>query len=563
MNKINYAILSLIAVIFLSACGSARSVSDLPYKKRKKFEYYYFEGAKQKVLENEQLALQYFEEALRVHPKSHASMNQLAVLYFKQAKYPESLEWAKKSVDLNPEYNHWYYGQLAQCYSQLGQYKDAAKTFELMIQNEPENGKLYVDACNQYLNAGDAARALHVLDDMEAAIGVTELSATRKEYIYLKTGRSELAIKELRKLVNAYPDKAVYRGYLAETLMNTGNESEAIEELLEMEKIDPSFGRTQLLLYQLYGKRGDELRSYVHLKKAFALTDIDINEKLKTFTPYFMRFTMSPKARLQTMELSDILMATYPDKDIPYIVKGDIYTKLDSLSKAREYFKIAVEKDGSDYRTWDKLISIDAKLQRSDLQLEDADAAILRYPNMPGFYLAKAYALYDLGRYSEVIAAAKDGLDITTENADLVEFYSVLASSYNDLKDFKNSDKYFDLSLKLDKNSTLIRNNYAYALAMRGEKLELADSLSKFCLFFEPDNPYYMDTRAWVLFKKGEHQQAIILLKKAASIDPQGFEYYEHLAKIYHHLGDELNAQKYLEKARELGSELNTFDEII
>lgn len=515
------------------------------------------------MLENEQLALEYFEEALRVHPKSHAALNQIAVLYFKQAKYPEALEYAKKAVDLNPEYNHWYYGQLAICHGQLGQHKEAAKTFEAMIDKEPENGKLYVDACNQYLNAGDAGRALHVLDKMEAAIGVTELSATRKEYIYLKTGRTELAIKELRKLVDAYPEKAVFRGYLAETLMNTGNETEAIEELLEMEKIDPSFGRTQMLLYQLYGKRGDELRSYIHLKKAFALTDVDINEKLQTFTPYFMRFDMSPKARLQTMELSDILLETYPDKDIPYIVKGDIYTKMDSLNKAREYFKLAVEKEGTDYRTWDKLISIDAKLQRPDLQLEDADAAILRYPNMPGFYLAKAYALYDLERYKEVEQAALDGLDIATENRDLIEFYSVLASCYNELKNFDNSDKYFDLALKLDKNSTLIRNNYAYALAVRGEKLELADSLSRFCLFFEPDNPYYMDTRAWVLFKQGRSEEAIILLKKAAALDPRGFEYHEHLARIYHELGDELNAQKHLEKARELGSELKTFDEII
>lgn len=547
----------------MSSCGSTKSVSDLPYKKKKKFEYYYFEGAKQKVLENDELALKYFHEALKVYPKSHATMNQLTVIYFKQGKFIEALDWAKKAQDKNPEYNHWYSGQLAICYSQTGQFKESAKVFESMIEQEPENGQLYIDACNQYLNAGDPGRALHTLDLMEKNLGVTELSATRKEFIYLKTGRPEQALKELRKLVAAYPEQAVFRGYLAETLMNTGNEAEAIKELHEMEKIDSSFGRTQMLLYQLYGKNGDELRSYIHLKKAFALTDIDINEKLKAFTPFYMRFESSPKARYQTKELSDVLLETYPDRDIPYIVKGDIYNKMDSLDKAREYFKIAVSKEGTDYRTWDKLISIDAKMQRHDLQLEDSEAAIARYPNMPGFYLAKSYALYELGRYDEVESTALEGLEITTETADKVEFYSVLASSYNELKKYSQSDRYFENALELDQNSLLIRNNYAYALAVRGAKLELADSLSKFCLFFQPDNPFYMDTRAWVLFKKGDTNNAIILLKKAIAIDPKGFEYYEHLAKIYHSLGDELNAQKYFEKALELGSTLKTLEEII
>ena len=44
-----WILLALLLVLSM-ACGSAKDVSELPYRKRKAFEHYYFEANKQKVL---------------------------------------------------------------------------------------------------------------------------------------------------------------------------------------------------------------------------------------------------------------------------------------------------------------------------------------------------------------------------------------------------------------------------------------------------------------------------------------------------------------------------------
>ncbi len=563
LNKLKSITFFLLAAFLLSACGTAKSVTELPYSKRKKFEHLYLEAAKQKVLGNTDKAVGLFEEALKVYPTSHEAMYQLAGLYFRQSEYYLALEWSQKSVSTIKEYNHWYYGQLAQCYFQIGKFEQSAKTFEKMINEEPRNAELYVQASNQYLNANDPARAVDMLNKLEERIGISETSATKKEYIFLKLGRTDDAIEALRALVETFPDIAVYRGYLGETLMKTGRTQEAIKELLLMEQLDSTYGRTQMLLFELYAKQGDDLMSYVHLKKAFRLPDVDIAEKINAFTPYFVGFNINPYIKIQAIELSDMLLIAHPNRDIPYIVKGDIYHKMDSLEKSREYFAIAVEKEGSDYRTWDKLISMDAKLKRSDWQLEDSERAIERYPNMPGFYLAKAYALYDLERMGEAAEAAETGLEIATEAVDKIELLSCLASCYDELGKFELSEHNFKKALELDSRNVLIMNNFAYALARRGAKLDLADSLINTVFSIDARNPFYMDTKAWVEYKKGNIDEAIEWINKAIKIDPMGYEYFEHLAEIYKSKGDLIKAQEYLERAQELGSKIEVLDEIV
>ena len=136
MIKKQLFIFLVLGVVFAS-CGTAKSVADLPYKKKKQFEQLYFDAAKNKLLNNSQRAIDLFHEALKVHPKSHACMYQLAGLYYNQKKYLEAEEWASNAVK-HVEYNYWYSGQLAQVYYQLGKYEESAEVFESMIVHEPQ-----------------------------------------------------------------------------------------------------------------------------------------------------------------------------------------------------------------------------------------------------------------------------------------------------------------------------------------------------------------------------------------------------------------------------------------
>lgn len=79
-------------------------------------------------------------------------------------------------------------------------------------------------------------------------------------------------------------------------------------------------------------------------------------------------------------------------------------------------------------------------------------------------------------------------------------------------------------------------NNYAYFLTEKSgtpADLDKAEKLARQAIKLEPDNGTYLDTYAWVLYRKGSSMLALIYIKKAIEAtetpDPT---LYEHLAEI-------------------------------
>jgi len=81
--------------------------------------------------------------------------------------------------------------------------------------------------------------------------------------------------------------------------------------------------------------------------------------------------------------------------------------------------------------------------------------------------------------------------------------------------------------------------------AEHGENLERARDLIARALKAEPDNPAYLDSMGWVLFKLNQPRDALGYLLKAVD------ESEEPDATIYDHLGDVYAALKETDKARE------------
>ena len=118
----------------------------------------------------------------------------------------------------------------------------------------------------------------------------------------------------------------------------------------------------------------------------------------------------------------------------------------------------------------------------------------------------------------------------------------------------KKSDEAYDNALKYDTANSVVLNNYAYYLALRGEKLEQADRMSKMAVELDPENSSNMDTRAWVLYKLQKYGEAIVWIEKAYKIDGgQNVELLEHYGDILFKSGDKKKAIKYWKKAKNLG----------
>jgi tetratricopeptide (TPR) repeat protein len=79
-------------------------------------------------------------------------------------------------------------------------------------------------------------------------------------------------------------------------------------------------------------------------------------------------------------------------------------------------------------------------------------------------------------------------------------------------------------------------NALGYSLADRNERLDEAQQLIDKALQLAPDDPFILDSKGWVLYRRGDAQGALVVLKKAFALRPDP-EIAAHLGEVLWVLG--------------------------
>ena len=138
MNFLKYlAIISLL--LFTQACKTGSKVATTSGskgmdkkpvdEKQVNIQYNYYNAVKEKLLGNNDKAIELYSQVLRDDPGNHAAMYELASIYIEKNKVNDALHFSKSAAELNPE-NDWYQLQLAEIYGKTNQPKEAISIFE-------------------------------------------------------------------------------------------------------------------------------------------------------------------------------------------------------------------------------------------------------------------------------------------------------------------------------------------------------------------------------------------------------------------------------------------------
>ena len=94
-------------------------------------------------------------------------------------------------------------------------------------------------------------------------------------------------------------------------------------------------------------------------------------------------------------------------------------------------------------------------------------------------------------------------------------------------------------------------NSLSWALVSLGSDLDKAIKLSQSAVQLEPNSPHYIDTLGFAYYKKGDYDNALKTLLKAALYvdDDSKAEIYAHIADTYYAKNDYKNALKYYRKS--------------
>ncbi|OQA02197.1 MAG: tetratricopeptide repeat protein [Bacteroidetes bacterium ADurb.Bin408] len=566
-NKFLIPLFVLLCTFFFSChLIKRRDISDSPGKdlsdqQKQAHLSIFLDANKQKILGNYSEAGALFAECIRKNPKDDVSYYELASILSQDKKYDDALILAKEAVSLNPK-NEWYQILLAEIYSNLKQPANALKIYEKLIRNHPQKTDYYYELAMLYLFSQRYADAINTYNQLEKIIGINEDLSVQKQTIYLYNREPEKAIEEAKKLIQAFPSETKHRIMLADIYLSSNKKDKAFSIYEDILKNDSLNEDIHLALADYYQKTGNQELYFDNLKKAFANINVNTDKKIKILLNYYSSTENNRSGSLlrQAYELLDILIKTHPEDAIVYSIYADFLSRDKKLQQAKEMFLKVIELDKNRYPVWEELLFILSETQDYNGLDTLSKQALELYPEQALLYLFNGYAQFHFKRYDQAVAVFTDGLVYAVFNSKLsVEFYMYLGECYNHLKKYPESDAAFENALKIAPENIGILNNYSYYLSLRNEKLDKAKNMSKKANEIKPDISSYQDTYAWILFRLGEYNDALIWIEKAiANKGDKNYIILEHYGDILFLLNKKENALEQWKKSKELGNPSDT-----
>ena len=519
-----------------------------------KFNNYFFSALKEKSLENYEEALDLFQKCIKIDNNKAVPYYESAMINKDLGRFNLAVEQIKIAVDLDLD-NRWYELHYAEALFANRDFKSASVVYKKLILKEPGNQDLFFLLADMYIYDNDFLKAIEVYDDLELIKGIDKMISMQKHKLYMQLEKRYYAVKELKNLVEKFPNDIEALEILSEAYLLNDDKEKAFDIFKKLAIIAPENGRIHLTLADYYRDQGDNTKSFEELKLAFKSIKLSVDVKVRILASYFQLLAVNKTMKEQAYTLVKLLMQSHPNDVKPKALYADILYADNRFNEAKEQYLIVLENNKTESQVWSQVLFIQAEQSDFEGMLKTSEEALTYFSTEPLFYYFNGVANKWFKNYDDAIISLNMGVEFVLDNSILLlEFYSSLADSYHATKQHKLSDDYYEKSLEIDSNNVLVLNNYAYYLSLRRLNLEKAKKMSHKCNELEKDNGTYQDTYAWILYELAEYEQAKIWIQKSLSNgSDMSAVVVEHYGDILYKLGDVKDAVYQWEKAKELG----------
>lgn len=552
-------LLILVFALILTACKTSTSTvqsSDRNNKyERQDNSGLFLEANTQKLLGNYTAAAELFLKCLDADPEDAASMYELSRIARINNQSKKSLEWASKAVTYDPE-NVWYLKLLAEVYQENMQFDESVEVMEKLVKLHPEDLEYLYDLALTHLLVGNYQKSIDVYNKIENNIGITEEISIQKQKIWLRMKKPAKAIDEMEKLCEAWPEESRFKAILAELYLSNGMDEKALQTYLDIAETDPENPYIQISLSDYYRKRGDQEKSYEHLKLGFSNPYLDIDTKVQILLAYFTVKQYYEEQLEQAAELVELLIQTHPEDAKAYSIRADLYYQNEEWTQARDALRKVISLDSSRYVVWEQLLFTESQLKDFEAMRDESRRTIELFPQQALPYLFSAIANYQFEDHQQMIEDLETGIRFVVRNELLLaEFYNYLGDAYHQAGNDEKAFEAYDAALKINPENALVLNNYAYYLSLKGQELAKAKEMAKKATELDPENSSNQDTYGWVLYKLGEYDEALKWIEMSVeNHNEDNAEVLEHYGDVLYKLDRTNEALEYWKKALEAGN---------
>ena len=471
------------------------------------YDLTYLEGLREKMKGNLGEAMSKFIDAVEINPGSDAANYQISQITAMRRDYENALKYGSRAVRLDMK-NAYYMINMANIYIERNNMDSATYWIERTVEIEPENENEKYRLGNIYMETGKNEKAEKILQELyEKYIGNEQILVSVIN-VKIGLGKYEEAEKILINELKKNPGNNRIKRLLAEIYREDGEKEKAekiYSNMIYEEGISPE------LKYSYIDFLLENNEYEIALEKAAELIrgeNAEREDKIGLIVRLIEDSTFVKNYPDKLIKLGNEIVLENSDEQSIKLMMAEIYDAVGKDQKMIEILKDYVDENKATYYIWEKLLIKLNERGNNEQLIKYADKAARLYNTAPLPKILYAFALIENDEYEKANNEIKKvRILVNNEEQFLVQILSMEAEIEYKQGRYKEAYDKFDKALKIESENKLILNNYAYYLAEENERLDEAEKMIK-KVIKEEKNITYLDTYAWVLFKKKKFKEA-------------------------------------------------------
>ncbi len=405
--------------------------------------------------------------------------------------------------------------------------------------------------------------------------------------VLLAKGDTKQAVDVLEGLDQKYPDSPLIKYQLARAYLKNNNPNQAKVALDQAISTNPNFADAILLLAE------------INLRSGHGEMVIEPLTNLLRKTPELRSAAFLLAAAYGSLDRFDDAEAVIgdqvrlaPQDPQPYTALGLTFRQAKRNDEARQTFEKAAELAPDNLWLVDQLVELDLLDKHFDSARQRVQRHFQKTPDSPAAHFLEGKILVAEGEWDLAAAELHKTLQLDPNFSSaydlLVQAYfatnklpqavselqaelakkpndttalMTLALAYERLKDFPKARDTYERLLLIEPNLVSALNNLAYLYTEQFNDLNKAYDLARKARDLRSNDPSIGDTLGWVLYKRGEYQQALTVLQESVEKAADVPEIQYHLGMTAYMMGQTDIARAALQKAATAAKDFPSKDE--
>lgn len=560
-------------------CGKSRQTTVPEYPDSLPSVWFYTEGIKQNTIQEDTTqARKLFEEAVRRDSNYAPAWYELSGLLLATSPN-EAVDAARRACRLDST-NKWYRQFYGQTLLMTDRYGEALPVYRGLVEADPKDPDNYRILAALYEQRKSPFMALVTLDSAEVRFGRIPLLSEMKRRLLVATNQVDKAINEARAMVEEVPYEAANHVVLADLYAADKQDSLAMVEYRRALAIDSTDIRTLMSLCDFYAARQNYRELLATTRKLFLSDDMPLDLKIKRFEDFTSDTHFYGKYYYQLNDLASTLAIRYPNDEGVVKLYAQHLIASGELQQALSIYKTHLADRPPVEEYFRMVIEIESYLQHPDSVEHYVTRALEIFPEKVDFHLSKGHVMVQLKQYDRAVRAYRESLRYADTDSLRSVIWGMVGDAWHlkaavndsipeeelfertrlkqkggiDLRAMKECYRAYDRSLSYWGDNTMVLNNYAYFLSLEERDLDRALKMAERVVELTDNNPTYLDTEAWILYKLGRTEEARRLLQKAVALDgQQSPDLMVHYGDVLYELGEQFMAEIYWRRALEKG----------